>query len=204
MARENMAAVSVPEQAFDTDALVMYQGNSGDYAYDGPVIWHEFGHGAIYSTANWNRYATVDARSANDESSALHEGSADVVAFMVGNDPKIGAYVGPRADPTTPNIRDVNNTAKCPDVLWGESHQDSLHYTGAIWQASTQNFQSTAPGTPSTSRPAPIDTPAIVLTTSGSSRYLLTRRLASARAGVVTCIDSFPLSRISRFRSSSR
>ncbi len=146
MARENMAAVSVPEQAFDTDALVMYQGTNGDYAYDGPVIWHEFGHGAIYSTANWNHFATVDSRSANDESSALHEGSADIVAAMVGNDPKIGAYVGPRADPTTPVIRDVNNTAQCPDVLWGESHQDSLHYTGAIWQARSQNFQGTDQG----------------------------------------------------------
>ncbi len=144
--REQMQAVSVPEYAFDTDALFIYQGNGADFAYDGPVVWHEFGHGAIHSTADWNYTIAVDARSANAESQALHEGNADVIAAITGNLSNIGAYVGPRGAGGGTGIRDINNTAKCPDVLWGESHQDSLHYTGAIWQARSTLFQGTDEG----------------------------------------------------------
>lgn len=144
--REQMAAMAVPEYAFDSDALIMYQGDRADYAYDGPVVWHEFGHGAIHATADWNYTIALDARSANAESQALHEANADVIAAMTGNLSNVGAYVGPRATPGSSGIRDLNNSAKCPDVLWGESHQDSLHYTGAIWQARQNLFQGTDEG----------------------------------------------------------
>ncbi|MBS1148656.1 MAG: Protein-N(5)-glutamine methyltransferase PrmC, partial [Myxococcaceae bacterium] len=146
LARENMQAVTVPEFAFDTDALVIYQGDKADFAYDAPVVWHEFGHGAIYSTSNWNRGVEIDARSSNDESSALHEGVADVIAFMVGQESAIGQYVGPRTDFGSAALRNANNTDKCPDVLWGESHQDSQHFAGAIWQARATAFQGTDQG----------------------------------------------------------
>ncbi|MEW6429963.1 MAG: hypothetical protein AB1730_00535 [Myxococcota bacterium] len=135
---ENMAALSLPDLELASDALIIYQGNAADFAYDGPVLWHELGHGAIYSTADWDTLVTIDQRSANNESSALHEGVADLIAAMVGNDPVVGAYVGPRIDPGSNAIRDVNNTFKCPDVLWGESHQDSLHFSGAVWEARKQ------------------------------------------------------------------
>jgi len=144
--REQMQAMSVPEYAFDSDALMMYQGNAADYAYDGPVVWHEFGHGAIRSTADWNYTIALDARSANSEAQALHEGNADVIAAITGNLSNIGAYVGPRGAGGGTGIRDVNNTDKCPDVLWGESHQDSKHYTGAIWEARKTLFQGTDEG----------------------------------------------------------
>ncbi|MBL8952148.1 MAG: hypothetical protein JNK82_15305 [Myxococcaceae bacterium] len=144
--REQMMALSVPDYAFDSDALLLYQGNQADYAYDGPVVWHEFGHGAIRSTADWNYTVTVDSRSANGESQALHEGNADIIAAMTGNLSNIGAYVGPRGAGGGTGIRDVNNGDKCPDVLWGESHQDSLHYTGAIWEARSRLFQGSDQG----------------------------------------------------------
>ncbi len=146
LARENMQAVSVPEFAFDTDAIVLYQGDKADFAYDGPVLWHEFGHAAIYSTANWNRGVVIDARSANDESSALHEGVADVIAFMVGNEPLLGGYIGPRTDFGSTGLRNASNQDKCPDVLWGESHQDSKHFTGALWEARSTLFLSNDQG----------------------------------------------------------
>ncbi len=146
LARENMAAVTVPEQAFDTDALVIYQSDKADFAYDAPVLWHEFGHGAIYSTANWGRFVEIDSRSANDETSALHEGVADVIAFMLGNESEIGKYVGPRSAFASTALRNANNTLKCPDVLWGESHQDSQHFSAALWQARSTLFQGTDNG----------------------------------------------------------
>ena len=138
LARENMDSVLLPPQVLASDALVIYQGASVDFAYDGPVLWHEFGHGVIHSTSDWTTMVTIDSRSANNESSALDEAIADLIAVMVGKDPIVGQYVGPRIDPTTTAIRDVNNTARCPDDLWGESHQDSLHFTGAVWQARSQ------------------------------------------------------------------
>jgi hypothetical protein len=138
VALESMAALSVPEFELASDALVLYQGNRADFAYDGPVLWHEFGHAAIHSTANWDRVLALDARSANDESMALHEACADIIAAMVGRDPVVGAYVGPRLDAATNAIRDLENTLACPGVLWGESHQDSQHFSGAVWDARRQ------------------------------------------------------------------
>ncbi|MFZ5442920.1 MAG: hypothetical protein ACOZQL_23140 [Myxococcota bacterium] len=133
--RENMEFLLLPPQVLASDALVIYQGEKADFAYDGPVLWHEFGHGVIHSTADWTTGVTFDAWSANNESSALDEGNADLLAAMTGRDPVVGAYVGPRIDPSMSAIRDVSNQERCPDVLWGESHQDSLHYTGAVWAA---------------------------------------------------------------------
>lgn len=141
MARELMQLSTVPEYAFTTDALVMYQGNRADYAYDAPVVWHETGHGVVYSTANWTTSVRYDARSANNESSALHEGVADVFAFMVGNESKLGTYTAPRSPSSSTLLRDAANTFKCPDVLWGESHQDSQHFAGALWQARSTLFK---------------------------------------------------------------
>jgi hypothetical protein len=138
LARENMDALLLPPQVLASDALVIYQGQNADFAYDGPVLWHEFGHGVIHSTSDWTPTVSFDTRSANNESSALDEGMADLFAVMVGHDPVVGAYVGPRIDPRTSSIRNIDNAFKCPDVLWGESHQDSLHVTGAVWEARQQ------------------------------------------------------------------
>jgi hypothetical protein len=143
VAREYMDALSVPEVRTDSDLLVVYQGNAADFAYDGPVVSHEFGHGVIHSTANWDYSISIDSRSANDESGALHEGWADIIAAITNNDPVVGGYVGPRIDPTSSAIRNIDNQDVCPNVLWGESHQDSLHFTGAVWQARRDYFQST-------------------------------------------------------------
>lgn len=138
LAREDMDQLLLPPQVLNSDALVIYQGEKADFAYDGPVLWHEFGHGVIHSTANWDTVVSFDERSANNESSALHEGIADLFSAMTGKRSIIGEYVGPRIDPTMSAIRNVDNAEKCPDVLWGESHQDSMHFTGAVWEIRKQ------------------------------------------------------------------
>lgn len=145
MPREAMDTSTTPDNAFPTDALLIYQGSGADFAYDGPVLWHEFGHGMVYSTANWVQTLSIDARSASSESQALHEAMGDIVAFMVGNTSAIGTYIAPRVG-TGQALRDAQNTLRCPDVLWGESHQDSQHFTGAIWEARQTKFQGTDRG----------------------------------------------------------
>ncbi len=147
LARENMEFLLLPPQVLASDALVIYQAAAADFAYDGPVLWHEFGHGVIHSTSDWATLVTFDEYSANNESSALNEGMADVIAVMTSdNDPAVGVYVGPRIDPLQSAIRNVNNQAKCPDVLWGQQHQDSQHFSGAVWEA-RQAFLGTDMGT---------------------------------------------------------
>lgn len=138
LARENMEYLLLPPQVLASDALVIYQGAKADFAYDGPVLWHEFGHGVIHSTSDWATIVTFDAYSANNESSALNESMADVIAIMTGNDPIVGVYVGQRMEPVQDAIRNAENQEKCPDVLWGQQHQDSQHFTGAVWEARKQ------------------------------------------------------------------
>lgn len=143
--REQMGGVSVPENAFDTDALVIYQGDEADFSYDGPVLWHEFGHGLVYSTSDWDTLVAFDERSANNESSALHESVADIIAFMTGGQSAIGTYIAARTQSETA-LRNANNTFACPDVLQGESHVDSQHFTGAVWEARSGPFRGSDDG----------------------------------------------------------
>jgi MYXO-CTERM domain-containing protein len=146
MARENFQSLVIPELALDVDAILMFQGTHADFAYDGPVVWHEFGHGVIHSTAKFQSF-TVDARSGNNEGGALHEGIADYIAAAFGQRSLVGDYVGPRLPGAGEGaLRDVDNQEKCPDVLWGEVHQDSKHFTGALWEARRELFSGSDQG----------------------------------------------------------
>lgn len=154
--RENFAQLPLP--GFDTgaDTLMIFQGNSADAAYDATVIQHEFGHGAIYATAALTfEDLAIDARSANNEGGALHEGIADYFAAAFNNVPQVGPYFGPRAaaaQPSAPGVpvdgylRSLDNQNKCPEVLWGEVHQDGMHVAEAMWQARTTVFAGTDNG----------------------------------------------------------
>lgn len=153
--RENFSQLPIP--GFDTgvDTLMIFQGNSADAAYDATVIQHEFGHGVVYSTANIS-FDTValDTRSANNEGGALHEGFADYIAAAFNDLADVGPYFGPRAlaGAGVPGVmqnsylRTMANSFSCPDVLWGEVHQDSQHVAGALWEARAQHFQGTDSG----------------------------------------------------------
>jgi len=151
---EQIAQLPLPEFATGVDTLMIFQGNSADAAYDSMVLQHEFGHGVVYATANLSLDAlAVDARSANNESGALHEGFADYIAAAFNNQPEIGPYFGPRALAGTGApvqqetfLRTLNNTYACPDVLWGEVHQDSQHVSAALWKGRVGPFIGTDNG----------------------------------------------------------
>lgn len=151
MPREQMQQQQLPgNYTFPTDALIIWQGDKADFAYDAPVLWHEFGHGMLYTVPGLV-FDTVawDDRSANNEGGALHEGLADYLAAAFGQESKIGQYVGVRIDTTgapsgsttSTALRDLDNTLKCPDSLWGEVHQDGQHVSGALWEARKELFQ---------------------------------------------------------------
>ncbi len=154
---EGMSQLMIPEYMNDVDTLFIFQGNLADFGYDAPVLWHESGHGVVYSTAGLDPGASlaIDTRSANNEAGAMHEGLADYTAAAFGNDPRIGVYVGPRISgggmggPMLSQdvaLRDLVNNLSCPDVLWGEVHQDSQHFSAALWDARTNTFAGTDNG----------------------------------------------------------
>lgn len=148
MPRENFQQLPIPGLALNGDALMIFQGTQADFAYDAPVVWHEFGHAVIHATANFSAFI-VDERSANSEGGALHEGFADYFAAAYGQRSAMGEYVGPRTQgaggnsqlPQDVGFRNANNSFACPEVLWGEVHQDSQHVVGALWQARQTIFQ---------------------------------------------------------------
>jgi hypothetical protein len=147
---ENFAALPFPGLTTGVDTLVIFQGNSADAAYDATVLWHEFGHGVVYATAALTfTDVAIDNRSANNEGGALHEGFADYIAGAFGNTPDIGPYFGPRALAAAAGaggirqdgyLRTMSNTLACPEVLWGQVHQDSQHVSAALWSGRQQNL----------------------------------------------------------------
>lgn len=152
--KENFAQIPLP--GFDTgvDTLLIFQGTAADAAYDATVLQHEFGHGVVYATAELSFDSlALDQHSANNEGGALHEGFADYVAAAFNNEAAVGPYFGPRALATAgltgirqeSYLRTMTNSFSCPDVLWGEVHQDSQHVAAALW-AGRQAFQGTDNG----------------------------------------------------------
>lgn len=153
--REQFAQLPVAAYQLDVDTLMIFQGPEADFGYDAPVVWHEFGHGVVYSTANLTFDAlALDDRSANNETGAMHEGFADYLAAAFGSDPRVGVYVGPRIGMqgmamgvrTDTYLRTLENDFKCPEVLWGEVHQDAQHLAAAIWQGRKNLFQGSDQG----------------------------------------------------------
>lgn len=144
MPKENFDSLVIPELSFDSDALMMFQGSVADFGYDAPVYWHEFGHGVIFATAAFESF-TLDARSGNNEGGALHEAISDYFAAAFQQGPVIGEYVGPRLATMQPGtavgLRNLKNTFACPDVLQGQVHNDSQHFSAALWDARMEIFQ---------------------------------------------------------------
>ncbi len=137
------------------DTLMIFQGNQADFAYDATVLWHEFGHAVVYSTANLGfNDLSIDAHSANNEGGAMHEAFADYNSATFGGSPNMGPYIGSRISGSSGGtgiasdtfLRTLDNTDTCPTVLWGEVHQDSQHVSGAFWQARRDHFQGSDQG----------------------------------------------------------
>lgn len=146
---ENFSQLPLPGLTTGVDTLMIFQGNAADAAYDATVLWHEFGHGVVYATAALTfEDVAIDNRSANNEGGALHEGFADYIAGAFGNLAEVGPYFGPRALAGSGvmgvrqdgYLRSLANTLSCPDVLWGEVHQDSQHVSAALWAGRLANL----------------------------------------------------------------
>lgn len=118
------------------DAIVFGQGEKVDFAYDAEVTYHEFTHAMIGSTSNL-AYAYFDAYGLYIDPGAMNEAFADYFSSTVSGDPKIGEYVSNATD-VRGALRDLSIDVRCPDNLWGESHNDGLLLSTALWKIRTE------------------------------------------------------------------
>jgi Fungalysin/Thermolysin Propeptide Motif len=119
---------------FNSGALWFGQGPKRDYAYDGDVVYHEFGHAVIDATIKLGAWH-VDKRGAIDAPGAMNEGLADYFSSAITGDPDVGEYASAdmgAADNSV--IRTLANSDRCSSVI-GEVHADSTVFSGALWSA---------------------------------------------------------------------
>src|SRR6185436_18130651 len=91
---------------------------------DSGVVYHEYGHGLT-----WRMVGGMSGKLAG----ALGEGSSDVVAFLINNDPIMGAYaysdaLGIRRAPYD------NYTLTYSAVDGAEVHNDGEIWAAAVWR----------------------------------------------------------------------
>ncbi|MGZ3454073.1 MAG: MYXO-CTERM sorting domain-containing protein [Polyangiales bacterium] len=113
------------------DGLFLGQGSKVDYAYDGDVLYHELGHAVVETTAKLVPTLHFDEQGAIMQPGAANEGLADFLSSTVTGDPQVGEYAGGMGGA----IRNLANSDACPDILTNEVHEDSLPFSGALWEA---------------------------------------------------------------------
>ena len=119
----------------DTDGLVFGQGTTADFAYDGDVVYHEFGHALMNTVAPGLTFGIFDQYGYDPMPGGMHEGYADLLTLWVTDDPEVGEYTGTALGVPGGAIRNVNNDHSCPRNLVNQVHEDSLPITGAIYEA---------------------------------------------------------------------
>lgn len=134
--------ISLPEQFSglltsldrDFDSVLLFQGQTHDFAYDGSILFHELTHAITYSLIPGLNQITVGEYGASADPGALHEAYADFFSASFREDPVIGNYAGQNASDPEAVIRTVDNSATCPGDIIGEVHHDSAVLSGALWE----------------------------------------------------------------------
>ncbi|MBI3178864.1 MAG: M36 family metallopeptidase, partial [Deltaproteobacteria bacterium] len=117
------------------DSNLYFQGNR-DFAYDGDVVYHEFTHAIVHTFVPDLLSSWHDEQGSHVEPGAMNEGWADYFSASFTNDSVTGQYSAPGLTGET-GLRDADNDAACPEALIGEVHQDSLPWSGALWEIRT-------------------------------------------------------------------
>ena len=125
-----------------SDTLLFGQGKKIDYAYDGDVVYHEFGHGVVHGIAGFIYSGWMDKYGLSNEISGMDEGMADVFSFIISEDPCLGEYVakgvgklgGAVSLDGTLCMRIASNENRVNEDFTGESHNDGLPLVGAHWE----------------------------------------------------------------------
>ncbi|UQA62635.1 MYXO-CTERM sorting domain-containing protein [Polyangium aurulentum] len=114
-------------------ALIFGQGPNRDYSYDADVIYHEFGHAAVYGTVDFANTPHLDEYGPVYSPGGMNEGIADYFSSALTGDPAVGEYAASDLDPNLEAIRDLSAPDACPTAIGGEVHQDATLFSGALW-----------------------------------------------------------------------
>jgi MYXO-CTERM domain-containing protein len=118
----------------DGSSISMGQGTVADFAYDGDVIYHEIGHGVVYTLAPDLGYVLPHPHGVDTTPGGLVEGLPDYLSSSITGDPLLGEFVGQDFDPETGVIRNLDNDRRCPDSIAGEPHFDGEIIGGSLWE----------------------------------------------------------------------
>ena len=118
-------AMFVPGGRSDCGTLVFGQGAIHDYAYDGDVVYHEYGHAVTDQISMLGFFA--NGPSDNYQPLAINEGTSDYWAGTIQGDPRIGESIG-SVEGFMGSLRGLEDVVVCPTALFGEGHSD-----GRIW-----------------------------------------------------------------------
>lgn len=118
-------AMFAPGSRTTCGTLVFGQGAVHDYAYDGDVVYHEFGHAVTDQISSLGFFAS--GPSDNYQPLAINEGTSDYWAAAVQGDPLIGESIG-SVEGYMGSLRGLEDMVRCPADLLGEGHAD-----GRIW-----------------------------------------------------------------------
>lgn len=127
---------------FKGDMLVLGQGSKADFAYDGDVIYHEFGHAVVEGAAQLAFASSPDKYGYSNETMGLDEGMADTFSFLIAGDSCLGEYVSEAYGASYGNsktgdyycLRNAENENLVNEDFTGESHHDGLPAVNAHWQ----------------------------------------------------------------------
>lgn len=114
-------------------SLMLGQGVSVDFSYDGDVVYHELGHSVVGSTVGSMGFWHLDEQGATAAPGSMNEAFADYFSSAITGDPAAGEYSG--QENGADYIRHLENDHACPSHLAGEVHYDSEFFSAAMWAA---------------------------------------------------------------------
>jgi Zn-dependent metalloprotease len=123
------------ETLFGISGAAMWfgQGPHRDYSYDGDVVYHEFTHAVVEATLQLQGNPHLDEFGASMSPGAMNEGLADYFSSALAGDPAVGEYASGDFAPGAQAIRVLTDPDTCPTAVGGEVHQDSVLFSGALW-----------------------------------------------------------------------
>jgi len=117
------------------DALVFGQGERADFAYDGETVYHEFGHWVNYALAGLTNETAIDKYGLSNLGSALEQGLAETLVFLVSGRTHFFEYIDDLAGPGF--ARDADNDFIFPDSLTGFDQSDGMIAAGTSYEIFT-------------------------------------------------------------------
>ncbi|MCX7944549.1 MAG: hypothetical protein N2746_08585 [Deltaproteobacteria bacterium] len=100
-------------------------------AYDADVMMHEYTHAFIDRTSGL--YGGLDSYGYNGIPLGLNEGTADFIPSHITDDEVIGRHLSVAFGEGA--VRNLNDYARCPENIVGESHEDGKVFAGPTWLA---------------------------------------------------------------------